>query len=263
MSSKKVSGPIAAAVAMALVGAGAHASDGKSPSNERLSKEQSIGIAGGAITGALIGGPFGAAVGFIVGAAAGTHAQSVNATERKADALTEQLAKTKSELSDAQTALASAAEQFKEQEKQQEAAQEQNPMFTQLAQRLRTDVLFRTASAELDISSSSKLTDLGAVLANYPGLVIDIDGYADPRGKAPANMELSAQRAAAVRAALITGGMQPDNIRVAAHGEQLSTATKGDMEAYAWERRVSLSVTPGTSNASTQKASTDQVAKAQ
>jgi OOP family OmpA-OmpF porin len=117
-------------------------------------------------------------------------------------------------------------------------------MLTQLAQRLRADVLFRTASAELDATASAKLGDLAAVLAKYPNLIIEIDGYTDPRGKAGENLELSQQRASAVRAALIVGGANPESIRVTAHGEQLSTAAKGDMEAYSWERRVSLSVQP-------------------
>jgi outer membrane protein OmpA-like peptidoglycan-associated protein len=155
----------------------------------------------------------------------------VNATAKKAATLEGQLAATQDQLVAAQAALASAAEKSGE-----------DPMLAQLAQRLRADVLFRTASAELDPTSSSKLADLAAVIASYPGLQIEIDGYADPRGKAGENYELSQQRASAVRAALIVGGAQPDSIRIAAHGEQLSTAIKGDMEAYAWERRVSLSV---------------------
>jgi hypothetical protein len=31
---------------------------------------------------------------------------------------------------------------------------------------------------------------------------------------------------------------------VSAHGEDLTTAPKDDFEAYAWERRVSLSIRP-------------------
>jgi outer membrane protein OmpA-like peptidoglycan-associated protein len=195
------------------------------------SKEHKIGMVSGTIAGALIGGPFGAGVGFIVGTVAGVHAQKVRETAKQATALEGQLATTQTELAAAQAALASAAEKSGE-----------DPMLAQLAQRLRADVLFRTASAELDPGASSKLADLAIVLAKYPGLQIEIDGYADPRGKAGENYELSQQRASAVRAALIVGGAQPDSIRIAAHGEQLSTAAKDDMDAYAWERRVSLSV---------------------
>jgi outer membrane protein OmpA-like peptidoglycan-associated protein len=172
-------------------------------------------------------------VGFIVGTIAGSHAEKVRATAKKATTLENQLASVQQELADAQVSLAAIAEKSGD-----------DPMITQLAQRLRADVLFRTASAELDASAAGKLGDLATVLASYPSLVIEIDGYADPRGKAGENLELSQQRASAVRAALIVGGAKPDSIRISAHGEQLSTAAKGDMEAYSWERRVSLSVQP-------------------
>jgi outer membrane protein OmpA-like peptidoglycan-associated protein len=231
VSTTNVSKAIAIAVTLALGSASVQASDPSKVTSKGPSKEQGVGMLSGTITGALIGGPFGAGVGFIVGAVAGAHAQKVNATAKKATALEGQLASTQDQLAAAQAALASAAEKSGE-----------DPMLAQLAQRLRADVLFRTASAELDPTASSKLADLAAVIASYPSLQIEIDGYADPRGKVGENYELSQQRASAVRAALIIGGAQPDSIRIAAHGEQLSTAVKGDMEAYAWERRVSLSV---------------------
>jgi outer membrane protein OmpA-like peptidoglycan-associated protein len=229
VSTNKVSKAIAVAVALALGNASVQASELSKKSAP--SKEQKIGMFSGTVAGALIGGPFGAAVGFIVGTIGGVHAEKVRATEQKAAGLETQLAGVQQELAAAQVALTAVAEKSGD-----------DPMIAQLAQRLRADVLFRTASAELDADASSKLGDLASVLASYPNLVIEIDGYADPRGKAGENYELSQQRASAVRAALIVGGAKPDSIRIAAHGEQLSTAAKGDMEAYAWERRVSLSV---------------------
>ena len=51
-------------------------------------------------------------------------------------------------------------------------------------------------------------------------------------------------RASAVRDALISGGASPEQIRISAHGEDLTTAPKDDLEAYAWERRVSISIRP-------------------
>jgi outer membrane protein OmpA-like peptidoglycan-associated protein len=231
VKSTKLTSAIAVAVAIGLGSASVQAA-GQSK-DQAPSKEQKIGMVSGTVTGALIGGPFGAGVGFIVGSIAGIHAEKVRATAKKAIALEDQLASVQQELTSAQVSLNAAAEKSGE-----------DPMLAQLAQRLRSDVLFRTASAELDANASSKLGDLATVLANYPNLIIEIDGYADPRGKAGENFELSQQRASAVRAALIVGGAKPESIRVTAHGEQLSTAIKGDMDAYSWERRVSLSVLP-------------------
>lgn len=230
MCNFKLSKAMTCALMLTVAGASAHASE--TAKKGPVPKETKIGMASGVAVGALIGGPFGAGVGFIIGGAIGDHAKRVRDTDKKAQRLEGELAGVQEQLASAQLALAKASEKAGD-----------DPMLAQLAERLRADVLFRTKSAELDPDAQSKLTDLAGVIAKYPGLVIEIDGYADPRGKADENMELSQQRASAVRSALIVGGANPDSIRIAAHGESLSTAAKGDMDAYAWERRVSLSVT--------------------
>jgi outer membrane protein OmpA-like peptidoglycan-associated protein len=73
---------------------------------------------------------------------------------------------------------------------------------------------------------------------------VQLHGFADPRGRSEENLKLSALRAEAVRAALIGGGADPAQIAISAHGEDLTTAAKDDVEAYAWERRVSLAIRP-------------------
>jgi outer membrane protein OmpA-like peptidoglycan-associated protein len=219
---------IATAVVLAL-SATAYADEGQSKRSP--SKETKWGMATGAAAGALIGGPFGAAVGFIVGTITGNGIGEINGGKRTIKSLEDQLAGARSEFE--QLAAKNA---------------EGNAIVEALAQRLHADVLFRTASAELDPVTAQKLGELGSVLGSYSDLTIEIDGYADPRGKSENNDELSQRRALAVRAALITGGAAPDRIKIAAHGEKLSTATKDDLDAYAWERRVSLSVIPKTPN---------------
>lgn len=233
MCNLKLSKAIACALMLTVAAASAHADD--TSKKQSASKEVKIGMTSGVVAGALIGGPFGAGVGFIVGTIAGSHAEKVRATSKKAQTLEGELASVQDQLQSAQSALAKASEKSGD-----------GSMLAQLAERLRADVLFRTGSAEIDSDSQSKLTDLAGVIAKYPDLAIEIDGYADPRGTAGENMELSQQRASAVRSALIIGGAHPDSIRLTAHGETLSTAAKDDMDAYAWERRVSLSVAPAT-----------------
>jgi outer membrane protein OmpA-like peptidoglycan-associated protein len=217
---------VVGAVAMALSSV-THAgvSAASLPSNKSApTKEEKTGMASGAVVGALIGGPFGAVVGVMVGAIAGTGAHQVRETAKQAKQLEHELAETR-------VALSNATE-----------AQKNQSQVDQLAQQLRGDVLFRTNSAELEANSAIKLSELGSVLARHPVLSIEIDGYADPRGKSQANMELSQQRASAVRTALMIGGAAAEQIKIAAHGAELSTASSGDLEAYAWERRVSLAV---------------------
>lgn len=228
MSKRIVSRVLITAVAVTLASVAVQAG---TRDKKQATKEQKVGIMAGTATGALVGGPVGAAIGFFVGAIGGGSVGEINSARQTAKSLEQQLSDAREEFS-----KLAASKQV-----------EQNSIVEQLAQRLHADVLFRTASAELDPLSAQKLTDLGTVLGAYPDLTIEIDGYADPRGKSASNDELSQQRASAVRAALIVGGASPDRIKLAAHGEKLSTAGKDDLEAYAWERRVSLSVVPAAS----------------
>lgn len=232
MKIQKISKVLAVAVALSLASAGAYA--GTDGQKTGATKQQKVGMASGAVTGAIIGGPIGAGIGFIVGAIAGAQAGETHLAKETVKTLEQQ--------------LADARQDFEKLAATKQT--EQNSIVSQLAQRLHADILFRTASAELDAVSAQKLIDLGTVLGAYPDLVIEIDGYADPRGKAGSNDELSEQRASAVRSALIVGGASPDRIKMAAHGEKLSTAAKDDLEAYAWERRVSLSVLPASATGS-------------
>lgn len=208
------------------VGCGAANAD-----ENKLTKEEGIGMASGAAAGAIVGGPVGAFVGLMVG---GIYGDTVGVAKR-AEFRAQQLQK---ELIDTRIALAQASERAGGDE-----------MLDALAQRLHADVMFRTASSDVDTRVASNLKDLGKLLAAHPQLQVQLHGFADPRGKAKENLELSLRRADTVREALIRGGAAPEQIRIAAHGEDLATAAKGDIEAFAWERRVSLAILPGDAQA--------------
>lgn len=208
------------AVAIALSSGAAHAGENK------FTKEEGTGMFTGAAAGALVGGPVGAAVGLMFGGILG---DSIG-TAKRADLRAQQL---EQDLIDTRIALAKASERTGGDE-----------MLDALAQRLRADVMFRTNGTELDTEVAGKLEELGRLLALHSELEVQLNGFADPRGKSEDNLKLSLERADAVREALIRGGAAPERIQVAAHGEDLTTASKGDLEAYAWERRVSLSIRP-------------------
>ena len=209
-----------AATAIALSAGAAHAGENK------FTKEEGVGMLGGAATGALVGGPIGAAVGLMFGGILGDNIGTANRANLRAHTLEQ-------ELIDTRIALAKASERTGGDE-----------MLDALAQRLHADVMFRTGGAELDLEVAGKLEELGKLLAAHNQLEVQLHGFADPRGNAEKNLDLSLQRASAVRDALINGGAAPEQIRITAHGEDLTTAPKDDLEAYAWERRVSLSIRP-------------------
>lgn len=229
-----------------LIGAVAVAlSCGAAQAENKFTKEEGVGMFGGAATGAIVGGPIGAAVGFMVGGILGDsigeakradlRAQEAGLRAREADLRAQQL---EQELIETRIALAKASERNGGDE-----------MLDALAQKLHADVLFRTGDASLDAAVASKLEELGGLLGAHSQLEVELHGFADPRGKAEDNLKLSLERADAVREALIRGGAAPEQIRISAHGEELSTSPKGDLEAYAWERRVSLAIRPASATA--------------
>jgi outer membrane protein OmpA-like peptidoglycan-associated protein len=212
------------AVAVALSSSAAYAGENK------FTKEEGTGMATGAATGAIVGGPIGAMVGLMIGGIVGDNFGQAKRAEKAALAHADEL---QQELVDTRIALAKASERTGGDE-----------MLDALAARLHSDVMFRTGTAELDSEVQTKIADLGQLLGSHPQLEIQVHGFADPRGKSEKNLELSMARASAVRDALISGGAAPEQIRVSAHGEDLTTAPKDDLEAYAWERRVSISIRP-------------------
>ncbi|MFC4309081.1 OmpA family protein [Steroidobacter flavus] len=216
------------AVALAMSAGAAHAGE-----KNKLTKEEGVGMFSGAAAGAIVGGPIGAAVGFMVGGILGDSVGTTNRAQLHAKQMEEQSQKLEQELIDTRIALAKASERTGGDE-----------MLDALAERLHADVLFRTNDAKMDADVVSKLEDLGKLLALHGQLEVQLHGFADPRGKSEKNLELSLERANAVREALIRGGAAPEQIQLSAHGSDLTTAPKGDLEAYAWERRVSLSIRP-------------------
>ena len=75
-----------------------------------------------------------------------------------------------------------------------------------------------------------------------PDVIVKVDGYADPRGTESENLKLSSDRAEAVRAALMAGGIADSRIVVSAHGEDGVTTPEGDVDGYALNRRVVITL---------------------
>lgn len=222
-----------AAVALAVSSGAAYAGE-----KNEFTKQEGVGMFSGAAAGAIVGGPIGAAVGLMFGGILGDSVGTASRAQLHAQQLEEQSKQLEQELIDTRIALAKASERTGGDE-----------MLDALAQRLHADVLFRTNDAKMDADVASKLEDLGKLLALHGQLEVQLHGFADPRGRTEKNLELSLERANAVREALIRGGAAPEQIQLSAHGSDLTTAPKGDLEAYAWERRVSLSIRPTATSA--------------
>jgi len=182
------------------------------------SREENIGVGSGAIIGALAGGPVGFFVGAALGAKAGDTVQKKNASLRN--------------LSADYDAVSAELESLRPVARPE--------LVSMLQAGINMDLLFRTDEHVLSDATTERLAALATMLATMPDIRVQLDGFADERGDAAYNHELSAQRVEFVRSQLLAAGVGATRIRAAAHGEV--PAQDASADSYALERRVSLTL---------------------
>lgn len=111
-----------------------------------------------------------------------------------------------------------------------------------LAEGLEFAVGFRTNSATPPADVDHGLEALAQLVGAIPSLEVHVDGYADLRGEAALNQALSQARADAIRGRLVDAGVDPERIRVTAHGAVggESADQVGGPDDWALQRRVSI-----------------------
>ncbi len=146
-----------------------------------------------------------------------------------------------SELASTQFELASAQSELDRLNRDLDAAKSEQARFAKMAlDQLQLEMLFKTGDAKLTPNGQDRLELLATFLKKNPDLTIQIEGFADPRGDAKANLALSKARAQQVADALAKVGVRPSRMTVVAHGESQSKAIQGDVDAYAMERLVRI-----------------------
>ena len=118
-----------------------------------------------------------------------------------------------------------------------------------LSMNLSGDVLFDYDKAVLKPEAEQALSKVAVVLAQFPESNVIVEGYTDSKGTKSVNMELSRQRAQAVKDWLIkTGGVTVANLSVKGFGEQYPIASNTNADGTdnplgrALNRRVSIIV---------------------
>lgn len=194
------------------------------------SKKEKIGVGSGAVIGALAGGP----VGFIIGAAVGAKLGDT------ANSKSERIQTLHGSLQESQQSLASLEGDVNELSVEIEQLQRvARPELISLMQAgIDMDLLFRTDEFALTDTTGNRLSQMAGTLSNMSGVQIQLDGFADERGDATYNHELSEKRVEFVRNLFIASGVHPTRISTAAHGESVAQAP--DVDSYALERRVSV-----------------------
>ena len=117
-----------------------------------------------------------------------------------------------------------------------------------------SEVLFATASADLEEGGKAQLTQLAKTLEELSGRipkdidwVLRVDGHTDRRPintpKFPSNWELSTARAISVVKFLIEQGLPPDRLAATGFGEFQPLDPKEDEIAYRRNRRIEFKLT--------------------
>jgi outer membrane protein OmpA-like peptidoglycan-associated protein len=205
------------------------------------SKQENIGVFTGLAVGAAAAGPIGAMVGMVAGAWLGDryHRQAVANHDLAADnrALTANLSRSE----EARQGLAGRLDLVNQSLAATQAQRAELDRAVQLSDDIETDVAFRTGDASINTIQAPSLRKLGVLAAALPpGARVRIDGYADPRGPAALNDDLSLRRAEAVALALVNAGCPQDKLVIEGHGSAQSTSPRGDLDAYAFDRRVTV-----------------------
>jgi outer membrane protein OmpA-like peptidoglycan-associated protein len=108
---------------------------------------------------------------------------------------------------------------------------------------LNGSVLFTTGKSELLQVAKNKLDEVAVALTDHGFKKIVIEGHTDSRGSAASNDELSYLRASAVKAHLVSQGLDASKIEAVGLGSSRPVASNKTPDGQANNRRVEIIVT--------------------
>jgi outer membrane protein OmpA-like peptidoglycan-associated protein len=209
--------------------------------SDRDRRTMGIGMVAAGALGAIVGGPPGAIAGVTL-AGITTDRELVTRRAAELEERTVMLERERLSLLSERVSLKARAEEagkLLEQERAQAASAADTAL---LADGLEFAVGFRTNSAVPPEEAYEGLDALAMLVGAVPLLEVQLDGFADPRGSDALNHELSLARAAAIRDRLIGAGVDPERIRITAHGAVVNDSAElaNDPDGWALQRRVSI-----------------------
>jgi len=104
------------------------------------------------------------------------------------------------------------------------------------------NVHFKTDSSELTDSDQTTLADAAKTLARYPALKAEVAGYTDNLGPSDYNRNLSAERAATVKAYLVDHGIAAERLSTRGYGASQPIESNDTAEGRNANRRVELHI---------------------
>lgn len=102
------------------------------------------------------------------------------------------------------------------------------------------DVLFASNEATLQPGAARNIQNIAEFLKNYPERTAQIEGHTDSLGDDDYNMDLSRERAFAVRQALVAEGVEAHRISTQGFGEAVPVASNRTSSGRQQNRRVEV-----------------------
>ena len=105
-------------------------------------------------------------------------------------------------------------------------------------------IKFKTGKAEIDPACDKSMTAIAAIMADYPGFHVQVDGHTDNVGNPEANKKLSQERADAVVKYLVEKkSVDAKRLSAKGFGDSQPIADNKSKKGQAKNRRVDFTVT--------------------
>lgn len=104
---------------------------------------------------------------------------------------------------------------------------------------------FSSARAEIDEASREQLSEIAGVLTRCPTIRIAVTGHTDSSGSAARNRQLSAYRADAVRAYLVSLGVDAERVTARGAGSSEPLASNATAAGRERNRRIEIDIVSG------------------
>lgn len=114
-----------------------------------------------------------------------------------------------------------------------------------LTELLQGSATFEVNSAELSATGTGLLDEAIEILQANPAALLIVEGHTDDAGDAAANLALSQQRAEAVVAYLVAGGIDAERLTAIGYGEERPIADNVTDEGRAQNRRIEFVIQEG------------------